>query len=111
MLQHETSTETAIPSSPAAMPRPADQIRVSPEELTEAIAALEGQRLDTISLGEAVNQLGLHVTADELLAQIEARRARKATEEAIRGKTRGRRWFTRIFLASILVPFALICFV
>src|SRR2546423_12967497 len=106
MLQHETSTETGIPSSLAAVPRPADQIRVSPQELTEAIAALEEQRLDTISLGEAVNQLGLHVTADELLAQIEAHPALKAAEQAIPGKTRGRRRLTQSLLAPAPMPAA-----
>jgi hypothetical protein len=55
--------------------------RVTSEELARAIAAVEARRhaglerdMDTIALGEAIRQLGLDMTAEELLAEVRAQR-------------------------------------
>ena len=70
MLRHDDSSETN--TSPAA------QIRVTPQELAAALARLEARQggLDgTIPLGDAVQELGLNTTPEELLREIEAGRA------------------------------------
>lgn len=71
MLRQETD-ETASPS-------PAANVRVTPEELAAALARLEarqGEREGTIPLGDAVQELGLNATPEELLHEIEAGRSR-----------------------------------
>ncbi len=59
----------------------AAQTRVTPEELAHAIASLEARRLDetrhqenTIPIGEAVRELGLDATPEEVLAEVRAQR-------------------------------------
>lgn len=73
MLKHEDS-----PQAP-----PAAKVRVTPEELAAALSRLEAQKEagqrqadGTIPLGEAVQELGLNTTPEELLQEIEAGRAR-----------------------------------
>ena len=55
-------------------------MRVTPEELAAAITALqirkEGQP-GTIAIGDAVEELGLDVTPEEVLAEVQARRQAK----------------------------------
>ncbi len=71
MLKHEDTSET--PSRSAA------QVRVTPEELAAALARLEARQgglEGTIPLGDAVQELGLNTTPEELLREIEAGRAR-----------------------------------
>ena len=82
MLKHEESLETA--SHTAA------QVRVTPEELAAAISRIEarkdaGQRDQegTIPIGEAVQQLGLEATPEEVLAEVQAIR-----QEPMRAKKR-----------------------
>lgn len=80
MLKHEDSPE--MPLQPAA------QVRVTPQELAEALARLEarqGEREGTIPLGDAVQELGLSATPEELLREVEAGRAR---HQASRPRTR-----------------------
>lgn len=67
--------------NPLKIVPPAAQIRVTPQELADALARLEarkeaGQRhLDgTVPIGEAVEQLGLDATADELWQEVQAGR-------------------------------------
>ncbi len=75
MLRQETD-ETASPS-------PAASVRVTPEELAAALARLEarqGEREGTIPLGDAVQELGLNATPEELLREIEAGRARQRAD-------------------------------
>ena len=81
MLKHE---ENSVVSSP-----PAAQVRVTPEELATALSRIEarkdaGQRhVDgTIPIGEAMQQLGVETTPEEVLAEVQAirqepRRAKK----------------------------------
>jgi len=71
MLKHEDKLEA--PSQPAA------QVRVTPEELATALSRIEarkdaGQRHadGTIPIGEAVQQLGLDTTPEEVLAEVQA---------------------------------------
>ena len=69
MLKHEDNPQASSPS--------AAQVRVTPEELAAAITALQirkdGQP-GTIAIGDAVEELGLDVTPEEVLAEVEARR-------------------------------------
>ncbi len=74
MLRHDDNSESTAPPSPAA------QVRVTPQELAAALARLEarqGEREGTIPLGDAVQELGLNATPEELLREIEAGRARQ----------------------------------
>ena len=71
MLKHEDIPQPQTPSPSAA------QVRVTPEELAAAVTALqirkEGQP-GTIAIGDAVDELGLDVTPEEVLAEVQARR-------------------------------------
>ena len=107
MLEHETEVSSAALT------------RVSAEELTRALAAIESRRqsglerdMDTIALGEAVRQLALDLTPDELLAEIRAQReadrvaaaaeaSSQKTEEEVSFAWRGGRRGSR---RSLLVP-------
>jgi len=87
MLQHEPQEQAA--STPAALEIPAAQIRVTSEELTQAINALEASRDEaarhlagTVSIGEVVQELKLEATPEEVWAQVQKQRARKAVEDA-----------------------------
>jgi len=83
MLRHDDSSEAAAP--------PAAQVRVTPQELAAAIARLEarqGENEGTIPLGDAVQELGLNATPEELLREIEAGRARQQERPP---RTRGAR--------------------
>lgn len=74
MLRHDDNPEATAAPSPAA------QVRVTPQELAEALARLDARQggLDgTIPLGDAVQELGLNATPEELLREIEAGRARQ----------------------------------
>lgn len=73
MLKHEDSPETPLQT--------AAQVRVTPEELASALSRLEarkdaGQRHadGTIPIGEAVQQLGIETTPEEVLAEVQAGR-------------------------------------
>lgn len=77
MLKHE--------DNPDILSQPAAQVRVTPEELATAVSRIEArkdtdqQRADgTIPIGEAVQQLGLAVTPEEVLAEVQAARAQQA---------------------------------
>lgn len=63
----------------------AAQYRVSPQELSHVVSIIQArkeaearQRANTIALGDAVEQLGWEMTPDELLAEIQADRARRS---------------------------------
>ena len=74
MLKHEDAPQAAPQTPPAA------KVRVTPEELAAAVTALqirkEGQP-GTIAIGDAVEELGLDVTPEEVLAEVQARRQAK----------------------------------
>ena len=73
MLKHE-DTPQAPPQTPS---RSAAEVRVTPEELAAAVTALqirkEGQP-GTIAIGDAVEELGLDVSPEEVLAEVEVGR-------------------------------------
>ncbi len=81
MLKHEDTSYTP--------PKSAAQVRVTPEELAAAVTALqirkEGQP-GTIAIGDAVEELGLDVTPEEVLAEVQARR------QTIPRKRRSKLW-------------------
>ncbi len=83
MMQQTTETETD-----------AAQVRVTPGELAQATAIIQARReaeakhlADTIALGEAVEQLGLATTPEELLSEVQKIRA-KAQQSKSRQKRR-----------------------
>jgi len=86
MLRHDDNSEATASPSPAA------QVRVTPQELAEALARLEARQSEsegTIRLGDAVQELGLSATPEELLREIEAGRAQhQARHQAIPPRTR-----------------------
>lgn len=68
-------------------PGPDAQTRVSPQELMQAVADLEARRqaesaTGAVPLGEAVEALNLPESAEEVLAEVEAQRARLAVPPA-----------------------------
>ena len=81
MLQNEQTTEQ--------QPTPTGQNRVTPDELNRALAIIEArkqaeaQRLaGTIPLEEAISQLHLDATSDEIWSEVEAQRNKHSAEEA-----------------------------
>lgn len=81
MLQHEPQEQT--PEIPAA------QIRVTSEELAQAINALEASKdaaarhlTGTVPIGEVVQELKLEATPEEIWAQVQRQRAQAAQREA-----------------------------
>lgn len=67
MLNHEQPPEQSQP--PAAL------VRVTPEELTAAVARLEARRAGAdgkIAIGDAVSELSLDATPEEVLAEVRA---------------------------------------
>jgi hypothetical protein len=89
MLQRQEEQQT---ETPAPLPRgttAAGSQRVTSDELTEALSALEARREEetrrvqsTLSIDEAVRDLGLDVTPEEVWKQIEAHRTEKARQAA-----------------------------
>jgi len=85
MLQHEPLEQT--PETPAA------QIRVTSEELAQAINALEASKdaaarhlAGTVPIGEVVQELKLEATPEEIWAQVQRQRAQAAQREAARAQ-------------------------
>lgn len=81
MLQHEHQEQsTATPTA---------QIRVTAEELAQAINALEASKDEeaqhlagTVAIGQVVDELKLEATPEELWAQVQKQRTRLAAEVA-----------------------------
>lgn len=80
MINHEPQTE---------QPTPAGQIRLQPDELSRALAAIEqhkqeeAQRLArTIPIEEAVSALSIDATPEEIWAEVQAQRAAEAQRTA-----------------------------
>ncbi len=77
MLRQQTEETPETPTLPAA------QARVTPEELSEALAAIEARKqaeasrlAGTIPVDQAVSELHLDSTSDEIWAEVQAQRAR-----------------------------------
>ncbi len=97
MLKHEDNPQTRT--------QPAAQVRVTPEELAAAVTALqirkEGQP-GTIAIGDAVEELGLDVTPEEVLAEVQAGRVKQRYLNKHPSK-RGQRSVLALGLAMILL--------
>lgn len=83
MLQHESQEQPTT--------TPAAQVRVTSEELAQAINALEASKDEaarhlagTVPIGEVVKELNLEATPEEVWAQVQRQRAQAAQEEAAR---------------------------
>ncbi len=86
---------------------------MTPQELTQAMAAIEARRdadqmhvAETIPLGEAVQQLGLEMTPEELLAEINAQRTAAQTPPQLAARTQTRSLRSRLKTAVIAVSLA-----
>lgn len=80
MLEYEPQQTPPTPQIPAA------QRRVSAEELTRAVSALEDakaaeQVAGVAPIGQVVEELGLNSTPEEIWAEVQKQRAQKAAEE------------------------------
>ena len=80
MLQHEQEQPTGTPAA---------QIRVTSEELAQAINALEASKDEaarhlagTVPIGEVVQELKLEATPEDIWAQVQKQRTQAAEEEA-----------------------------
>ncbi len=106
--------DAAVPEPPVSIPPVSvAQARVTPEELTAALAAIEARRqadAKTIPLDQAVSELNLDSTSDEIWAEVQKQRAKAAaavsvpaaaTAPKIDAKTRRRGW--RVLVAPALV--------
>ena len=72
--------QEAVPEPPTSV----SQARVTPEELTQALAAIEARRqaeAKTIPLDQAVSELHLDSTSDEIWAEVQAQRAKAAAQQ------------------------------
>jgi hypothetical protein len=96
MLKHEANAgqdgqyraSHSAPNAPAAEADSASAAaaaRATPDEISQALAAIEARRMqaqrfdqETVPIGEVVSQLGLEVSPDEVLAEVEARRRASA---------------------------------
>lgn len=106
MLNQQTAeAEEAKTSSRAA------DVRVSNDELVAAMAAIEARRndphfCDTIALGDAVQQLGLDMTPEQLLAEIQAKR--QQAPPVVRKRPHTRRLLGAVLALSLAVNLVLV---
>lgn len=84
MLHHEEQNDPAPPPGQAAGV-PAAQVRVTAEEFARAVARHQARREEaaqhlqgTVSLGDAVQELNIDITPEELLAEVQAARAEQS---------------------------------
>jgi hypothetical protein len=98
MLHHERLRETQA--------LPAVEFRVSGEELVQAMAAIEARReaaahelAETITIGEAIRELELDATPEEIRAVVQSSRS---TQAAAAAKQRARRRWRRALLGAVL---------
>jgi hypothetical protein len=108
MLKHQEQAEE--------QPHSASQVRVTPDELVQAVAAVEARNdavskheAETIPLGEAVHQLGLNATPEELLAEIRARRMQTIQAQTLRPEQKTsveRRWKRTLLRAGVALSLA-----
>ena len=96
MLKHsDNETEPTILAA---------KVRVTPAELADALAVLQARKdgdLGTISLGEAVQELNLDATPDEVLKVVQARRDQMQGEQA--NSRRKKKRTRRLVLAAAVV--------
>ena len=86
-------------------------VEVTAKELVSAAAAVEarrdaGHRKDTIAIGDAIAQLGLSVTPEELAREVELQKQQREAAERL-GRYRKGRWTRRLFGAALVLSLAL----
>ncbi len=94
MLNHEQPPESLSP--------PAAQVRVTPEELAAALARLEARRAGAdgkIAIGDAVSELSLDATPEEVLAEVRAGQSQPQAVKPRSPVSLGQRLY---FVAAIL---------
>jgi hypothetical protein len=79
MLQNQQNEESGT-----AYVSPIANLKVTPEELAQAVGAIEARRdlhgtSDKIAIGEAIQQLGLNMTPQEVYAEVRNQQARTVT--------------------------------
>ncbi len=80
----------------------AAQVRVTPEELTAAVAGLEARKQGnsrTLAIGEAVEELSLENTPEDILREVKARREHLQNQS--RRLVRKRRWAVSLSLSLV----------
>ena len=90
MLKHNLPEEQAA------------QVRVTPEELTAAVAALEARKpgtSGTLAIGDAVEELSLDNTPEDILREVKARR--EHLQKQSRHFTRKRKWAVSLSLSLV----------
>lgn len=84
----------------------AAQQYVSSEELVRALASIESQQIgesaDRLKIGDAIQQLGLDITPDQILAEIDAQRGRQAALAA-HGASRKRSMRTTLTVVTFAI--------
>ncbi len=83
MLEQNTSSE----ANAGGYVSPVANLRATPQEIAQAVAALEAQKMqtsqmDTVAIGDAIRQLGLNVTPQELYAEIYRQQAQERNSQA-----------------------------
>jgi hypothetical protein len=93
MLEHEEQQNPAGQTGQSAAAAdtkvsPADNVRVTAEEFTAALKAIEARRAaeadhvaGTVKLGETIRELNIDATPEQILAEIQAERTRKADQD------------------------------
>ena len=98
MLKHENAPQ-AQPQAPSQC---AAQVRVTPEELAAAVTALqirkEGQP-GTIAISDAVEELGLDGSPEEILKEVEAQR--RSAHKRLSFTSRKRKWLAGLSLSLL----------
>lgn len=95
MLKQDAVPEPPISVSPASMSPPSvGQARVTPDELSQALAAIEARKqaeaahlAGTIPIDQAVSDLHLDSTSDEIWAEVQAQRAKASPPKAASRET------------------------
>lgn len=91
MLKHENSEDQT-----------AAQVRVTPEELTAAVTILEARRQgtpDTLAIGDAVAELSLADMPEDILREVQTRRARE--QKQLRFAAKKRKWTATLSLSLL----------
>lgn len=112
MLHHEEPENAVTPPGQAAA-LPAAQVRVTAEEFARAVARHQARREEaakhlegTVSLGEAVQELNIDITPEELLAEVQASRAaQKQAAPIVPGTPHRRRRGFAVASAGLLMAF------
>ena len=111
MLHHEEPENVITPPAQDAG-LPASEVRVTAEEFARAVARHQARREEaarhlegTLSLGDAVQELNIDITPEELLAEVQAARAEQQAVRTPQSRRRPR-WGLAAASAGLLALFS-----